>query len=163
MTEIYLVVGKTGQWDEYREWPVHAWSRHEDAQAYVTLMEQQQINHNDFAKKLTVFRDEWTKNNPAPEMQSHLLKVPKKWPSGLRKSQATEQVLRELNDIKNHNESVWEQFGNVRNDWQNGLMAAETEYLQSIGIPQSLLDEYSEVGHISLTDNYYDIDTLELD
>jgi len=44
--ELFIVVGCTGEYEEYREWNVTAFSKHTDAKEYVDLLDRIVTTHN---------------------------------------------------------------------------------------------------------------------
>jgi hypothetical protein len=136
---VHLVIRITGEYDEYRERPVHGWTNKERAEEHISTLQKEQEIHNDTYDKLLAFRSAWETENPAPTLSTHKLLRKVKWPSGLRREQITDEMRNERQRVEDYNQKVYDAHGEECGVWYQLQRETELAFLKQIGATEKFI------------------------
>lgn len=108
--------------------------------------------------ELEAFSEQYNKNNPFPVYPT--LEKIKKWDSGLRENEITDEMRAERNEVKARNEVKKMEYEILHSEWRNKYLEAEKQFFETKGIKDE--DIISEIKDYRHCDNpEYEIGYLE--
>lgn len=163
MAELFLVFASDGEYSDHYSTPIHAWSERQKADNHVTELEQEQTVHNSFVDLYQRLSAHYDSNTPAlRNFDSSKLKKEPKW-NNLRKHQITDDMRAERQRIRDYNQQIHMEYGQLRIEWETKKRGIVREQLVQNNAPQKVLDKYDHYGYLSHLTRNYSVDPIELD
>lgn len=160
-TNIYIVVGERGEYDDRCQWNEAGFSTSEAAHAHIARLKAFAEQFKAWRQLRDDFYKIWDATNPQPKYPTHLMIKEQKFPG--RAQEITQAMRDERKATREHNQAVSKAHGEANGIWYGKKIAAAQALLEQNEIDAESINKLLHRMSYDYDDTRYEVEVLEVE